>query len=169
MFTAPAILMITAPVIEKEDFCRDLYEEVLPLGRKCWEESTANKGADCGYHGEREFQIEPLFDVYQGISSAGSLVLVTLRDAGALKGYVVGFLYSSWHHKGILCASVDSIYVQPSHRAYTAVMAEKFEKEFQALGAQIIGWPTHINGPVYDFLKARGYVGDDIIMEKRLK
>jgi hypothetical protein len=32
----------------------------------------------------------------------------------------------------------------------------------------IIGWPVHLNGPVYDVLKAKGYVGDDIVMEKRL-
>src|SRR5882757_7892859 len=166
MFTAPAILMITAPVIEKEDFCHDLYQEVLPLGRKCWEESTLDKGADCGYHGERDFQIEPDFEVYERVASNGSMVLLTLRDNGALKGYVVGFTYRSWHHKDILCANVDSIYVEPSHRAYTAVIAEKLEKEFRLMGVQIIGWPTRINGPVYDFLMARGYVGDDIVMEK---
>ena len=33
---------------------------------------------------------------------------------------------------------------------------------------QIIGWPTHVDGPMYALLKARGYVGDDIVMEKRL-
>ena len=37
-----------------------------------------------------------------------------------------------------------------------------------ALGAQIIGWPVHFNGPVYDLLKAKGYIGDDIVMEKRI-
>jgi hypothetical protein len=48
------------------------------------------------------------------------------------------------------------------------VAAERFETEFKALGAAIIGWPAHINGPVYEVLKARGYVGDDIVMERRL-
>ena len=47
-------------------------------------------------------------------------------------------------------------------------MTERFEKEMAARGSIIIGWPTHPDGPVYELLKARGYVADDIVMEKRL-
>ncbi len=146
----------------------ELYEEVLPLGRKCWAESTTNKGETCAYFGERDFAIEPDTEVYQRLADQGSAVIVTLRDNESLKGYVVGFLYRSWHHREILCANVDSIYIEPPYRAYTAVVCEVFEKAFASLGAKIVGWPTHINGPVFEFLKARGYVGDDIVMEKRL-
>lgn len=155
--------------IQTEAFSLELCKEILPLGQKCWEESTVNKGDTCGYNGEREFQIEPNLEVYERLSTAGSLVLLTLRDEGILKGYVMGFLYLSWHHKNILCASVDSIYVLPTHRAFTPVMTEKLEHELESLGVQIIGWPTHVNGPVYELLKAIGYVGDDIVMEKRLR
>lgn len=154
--------------VQTEAFSAELAKEILPLGQKCWEESTANKAETCAYYGERDFQIEPNLEVYERLSSAGSLVLLTMRQDGTLKGYVIGFLYRSWHHKDILCASVDSIYVEPSHRSFTAVMTEKLEHEFESLGVHIIGWPTHINGPVYKLLKAIGYVGDDIVMEKRL-
>ena len=150
--------------IEKEPFTRALYEEILPLGKKCWSESTLHKGKDCAYYGERDFEIEPDISAYE----KGTVVIVTLRDEGALKGYVAGFLYRSWHHKHILCGNVDSMYVEPDYRSYAGVIAERFEKEFKELGAQIIGWPAHINGPVYEILKARGYTGDDIVMEKRL-
>lgn len=155
--------------IEKELFTAELYEEILPLAQKCWEESTINKAETCAYYGERDFKIEPDIPEYQRLAVLGSVVIVTLRDEGVLKGYVVGFLYRSWHHKRIFCGNGDSIYIEPAYRSYTAVVVDRFEKEFMKLGAGIIGWPTHVNGPVYEVLKARGYVGDDIVMEKRLQ
>jgi hypothetical protein len=32
----------------------------------------------------------------------------------------------------------------------------------------IIGWPVSQQGPLYQPLVERGYIGDDIVMEKRL-
>lgn len=154
--------------IARETFNPEVYAEILPLGQKCWEESTINKAEDCAYYGERDFEIIPAVEVYQQASDQNRLVLVTLRDEGILRGYVVGFLYRSWHHTRILCGNVDSIYLEPSYRSYAMIVTDRFEKEFANLGAAIIGWPTHINGPMYEVLKARGYVGDDIVMEKRL-
>jgi len=60
------------------------------------------------------------------------------------------------------------MYIEPDYRSHTWAVAKRFEKEMAQLGAQILGWPAHLNGPVYEVLKARGYVGDDIVMEKRL-
>lgn len=154
--------------IQTETLTRALFDELLPLAQKCWEESTVVKAQTCAYYGSRDFQIEPDFDAYQDIANKGALLVLTVRDAGQLKGYMIGILYRTLHHKKILCGMGDSIYIEPSHRAYTGVVAEKFEGQMRELGAQIIGWPTHIDGPVYGVLKARGYVGDDIVMEKRL-
>ena len=72
------------------------------------------------------------------------------------------------HHKKIVCGFGDSIFVEPEYRSYTLMLAERFEKEMRELSVQIIGWPTHINGPMYKLLSQLGYVGDDIVMEKRL-
>lgn len=155
--------------IQKEVFSTELAKEILPLAQNCWQESTFNKGETCSYHGERDFQIEPNLEVYESFSAAESLVIFTIREDAILKGYVIVFMYRSWHHKNILCASVDSMYVQPSHRSFSPLMTEKLEKELKSLEVQIIGWATHINGPVYEFLKSMGYVGDDMVMEKRLK
>jgi|SRR5882762_1783496 len=162
------VAAINALVIDREPFTLELYEEVLPLAQKCWEENTRLKAETCAYYGERDFKIEPDISEYQRLAALGLVVIVTLRDEGVLKGYVSGFLYRSWHHKHILCSNVDSIYIEPDYRSYTVVVVERFEKEFEKLGAGIIGWPTHVNGPVYEILKRRGYVGDDIVMEKRL-
>jgi hypothetical protein len=161
---------VLKPIVtaEKEPFSRELFDEILPLARKCWAESTIIKGETCAYFGEREFAIEPDFDLYNVIASHGNVIIIALRDQGQLVGYVEGFVYRSMHHKNIVAGIGDTIYLEPDYRTYAAVLAEKFEREMASLGAQIIGWPTHTNGPIYQLLKARGYVGDDIVMEKRL-
>lgn len=155
--------------IAREGFSDETFDEVMPLAQKCWDESTTFKGETCAYHGDRDFKIEPSKEGYQQLEKNGCLVLITLRDDGVLKGYIVGFTYYSLHHGKILCGIGDTMYIEPECRFYTRSMAKRFEKEMRAMGAQIIGWPVHINGPVYEVLKVLGYVGDDIVMEKRLK
>jgi hypothetical protein len=155
-------------VIDVELFSSGLIEQILPLGQKCWEENTAQKLKTCAYFGEREFAVEPNIEEYRRLASLGLLILITLRDDGTLMGYVVGIIYESWHHKKIKCGFGDSIYVEPSHRTYTPVLIEKFMKEMERLKVKILGWPTTQGSPVHELLKAMGFVGDDIVMEKRL-
>jgi predicted GNAT superfamily acetyltransferase len=155
-------------VIDQEPFSVGLFLELMPLAQKCWEESTQVKGDTCAFYGERDFAIEPDMEQYQRFADAGGLVLMTMRNDGTVRGYAGGFLYRSWHHKKLLCAAVDSIYIEPEYRSYAAVLVEKFETALKRQGVEIIGWPTHPNGPVYALLKARGYVGDDVVMEKRI-
>jgi hypothetical protein len=154
--------------IENEPFSPALYAEILPLAQACWNESTIVKNKTCAYYGEREFAVEPDLDLYERLASAGSMIVLALREDETLKGYVVGYTYRSPHHQKILCGHGDSIYIEPAYRSYAVVMAEKFESAMKALKVQAIGWPTHIDGPMYEVLKNLGYVGDDIVMEKRL-
>ena len=158
----------TKPSIVVEDLSPELFAEVMPLAQKCWDESTTLKGENCAFYGEREFKIEPFYEMYEQLAKSGLLVVVTLRDEGVLVGYVIGFSYRTLHHKHIVAGIGDSIYIEPDFRAYTPFVAKVFENEMAKRGAQIIGWPTQENGPVYEFLKSMGYVGDDIVMEKRL-
>lgn len=154
--------------IQQEKFSLDVFAEILPLAQACWDESTLFKKDTCAYYGDRDFAIEPDAAGYERLSNLGLVVLMTLRDEQALKGYVVGFIYQSLHHQKILCGIGDSIYIDPEYRSYTAIVAEKFEQAMKERKVEIIGWPVHIDGPVYQVLKNRGYVGDDIVMEKRL-
>ena len=154
--------------IEKEPFSLELLGELMPLAQACWEESTRAKAETCAFYGDRDFKIEPDLDNYRRMQESGILTILTMRDKGELVGYLVGVLYRSWHHTKVLCAHVDTAYVKPAARAYTAVMIEKFERDMTERGVGIIGWPAHENGPVYKVLLARGYVGDDLVMEKRL-
>lgn len=154
--------------IDKEKFSIELYAEILPLAQKCWNECSITKAETCAYHGDRDFVIEPNVERYQAIAAQDSLILMTLREEGVLKGYVIGVLYWSLHHKSVLCAGVDSVYVEPEFRSYSPVLAEKLEKELKNLGVEIIGWPVTADSPVHELLKVMGYIADDIVMEKRL-
>lgn len=154
--------------VQTEPYSDGVLAEILPLAQACWNESTAFKKESCAYYGERDFDVEPDTASYERLFRDGLMVLVTLRVGAALKGYVIGFLYRSLHHRKIQCAAADSIYIDPDYRSYTPVVCDKFEQVLKDLRVEIIGWPAHIDGPVHQVLKARGYVGDDIVMEKRL-
>lgn len=155
--------------VDIEPFSEELFASVVPLAQKCWDESTAIKGAACAYHGERDFMIEPDADQYKNLAQSGALVIITVRDSEVLVGYLIGIHYRALHHRKISCGLGDSMYLEPTYRfTYAAQVAQKFEDEMTSRGAGIIGWPAHMNSPLYEFLKTRGYVGDDIVMEKRL-
>jgi hypothetical protein len=154
--------------IDIEPFNDALLAEIMPLAQKCWNESTTVKGESCAFYGERDFDIEPCVELYQNLHDNGAMVIVTLRDDGVLRGYVEGFVYRSLHHGKVKGGIGDSVYIEPNYRVYAGVLTKRFEDEMQARGVGIIGWPTQLNGPVYGVLKAMGYTGDDIVMEKRL-
>jgi hypothetical protein len=154
--------------IAQESFNLEVGAEILPLAQAGWDESTDIKGPTCAYFGERAFLIEPDVERYQELNQRGLLVFMALRNDSVLKGYILGLTYWSLHHRRILCGIADTAYVDPAYRAYTTVIAEKFEAAMRKLNVEIIGWPTHADGPVYEVLKARGYVEDDVVMEKRL-
>lgn len=157
-------------VVDTEPLTDELFAQIVPLAQKCWDESTAVKGEDCAYHGERSFAIEPDSEQYMALQKSGALLIITLRDEGTLRGYLIGIHYRALHHRKVTCGLGDSMYLEPQYRFHHAgAVAEKFEAEMTARGAGIIGWPAHLKSPLYEFLKARGYVGDDIVMEKRLE
>lgn len=152
-----------------EPFTPELFAELLPLAQRSWDESTKIKGPTCAFYGERDFNIEPNVDQYQKVQDVGALAIFVLRDEGKAVGYLVSVFYQTWHHRSILGVTVDCSYVEPEHRAHFWVLAKAFEKEARRRGAGIIGWPTHVDGPLFEILKSKGYVGDDLVMEKRLK
>lgn len=154
--------------ITLEPFSDSLYTELLPLAQKCWEESTEAKAERCAFYGERDFAIEPDVERYKELERIGSLVIATFRAGELLEGYVVGFLYRALHHRKILGAIGDSIYVEPARRAYAGPLIDCFIDELMHRRVQIIGWPCDPEGYVCQLLKARGFVGDDLVMEKRL-
>lgn len=152
--------------IDKEKFSESLSQELLPLAQKCWDERTLEKGETCAFYGSRDTPIDP--DTEKYLSLGDALMVVTVRDDGVLKGYAIVVTHKSMHMKKVLCGFVDCIYMEPAYQAYAGPTVERFEKEAKDLGVEIIGWPVHVNGPVYKVAQAMGYVGDDIVMERRI-
>lgn len=152
--------------IQREPYSEALCKEILPLAQKCWEESTALKGENCSYHEYRDLLIEPDWGLYQRLAELGLLVIFTIREEGALVGYVIVNIYQSPHHCKLKVANGDTIYVVPKYRGQTAALIRKLLAELKSMKVTNMGWAVSANGPVYAMLKKFGFAVDEVIMEK---
>lgn len=156
------------PSIGIEILDRALFDEIVPLAQKCWEESTLEKDKACSYYGQRNFKIEPDYGVYRTLELTGKLLVIALRDGARLAGYVIGVTYQSMHHCKIMAALGDNIYIEPEFRSYAPVLVKQFEEQLRQRGAETVGWPVNPESYTCTFLKSVGYVADEVVMEKRL-
>lgn len=155
------------PAIAVEPLTRELFDEILPLARRGWAESTVAKAETCAWYGERDFDIDPDFEQYEALARVGALVILTMRDE-ALVGYVTGTCFRGMHHRHFVVAQSDSFYVEPPYRGHTWRLVRSYEREMTNRGAVALNWLTHTNGPVFKLLKAIGYVADETMLEKRV-
>lgn len=156
--------------IAVESFTQELASEITPLGQECWDECSEIKKDTCAYHGQRGLQIDPNIAQYLNLQANNCLLAMTLRsDEGVLHGYSLMILYYSLHLKNELCGNVDTFYVQPKHRRFMPRFMSRIEDEFQSRGVSIIGWPVTATGKLFEILKKRGYIADDVVMELKLK
>lgn len=154
--------------ISREPYSETLQYEILPLAQKCWDEGSLAKGEHCAFHGKRDVQIEPDFVLYKTISDNGRLIIFTIRDEDVLVGYAIVMVYPSPHHKKLITANGDSIYVEIAYRGHSPVLVEKVINEVTETGAVTLNWAVSADSPMYDLLVKFGFVGDEIIMEKLL-
>jgi hypothetical protein len=158
------------PTIVIEPFTRELSTEITPLGQEAWDECSEIKKDTCAYHGQRGLQIDPNIDQYLHLAANNVLAAMTLRgEDGVLHGYALLILYHSLHLKDELCGNVDTFYVQPEHRKFMPRFMSSIEEEFRSRGVSIVGWPVTMTGKLFEILKKRGYIADDVIMELKLK
>lgn len=156
--------------ISIEPFTRELSEEILPLGQKSWEECSEIKKDTCAYHGQRDITIDPDIGHYLYLYEHNSLIAMTLRDnENILRGYALLILYKSLHLKTELCGNVDTFYVQPDYRRSMPRFMSQIEYELRNRDVSIIGWPVTMMSKMYEILKRRGYIADDVVMELKLK
>lgn len=153
-----------------ESFTRELAAEIVPLGQQSWDECSEIKKDTCAYHGQRGLAIDPDIDQYLYLFAHQSLIAMTLRDeGGSLRGYGLLILYKSLHLKSELCGNVDTFYVQPAHRRSMPRFISKIEDTLRGRGISIIGWPVTMTGKMFEILKRRGYIADDVVMELKIK
>lgn len=156
--------------ISIEPFTRELAREITPLGQQSWDECSEIKKDTCAYHGQRGLPIDPDIDQYLYLAEHHSLIAMTLRDdVDVLRGYALLILYKSLHLKTELCGNVDTFYVQPDHRPAMPRFMSQIEETLRERSVSIIGWPVTMTGKLYEILKRRGYIADDVVMELKLR
>lgn len=82
--------------------------------------------------------LQPQYPVYIEREREGGLLFVTLRDAGELVGYWIGFIAPGLHYETCLTATMDIFYVRKDKRTSTAgVRMFRFvEAELRRRGVQ---------------------------------
>ena len=60
--------------------------------------------------------LSPQFDKYVATEKQGGLIFVTLRKAGEMVGYFIGFIAPGLHYSTCLTCQMDIFYVLPEHR-----------------------------------------------------
>jgi len=137
--------MLTA---QPEDFVPFL-EEVKPLLPLHYEELALNKDY---------VPLSPQFDEYLRRDAKGMILTVTLRDAGDLVGYFVGFIAPGLHYSTCLTLHLDIFWCRPDKRDGTAgvKLFKAVEKEARRRGVQrmFVGSKVHKDASrLFDALK----------------
>ena len=86
-------------------------DELKPLLPGHWEELALNQD---------KTPLDPQWEVYAQREAAGQLLYVTLRQAGVLKGYFIGFIAPGLHYRQCLTLTMDIYYTTPDARGGTA-------------------------------------------------
>lgn len=127
--------MLTA---QPEEFAPFL-EEVKPLLPAHYSELALNQD---------RVPLSPQFDEYLRRDSLGMVMAVTVRDAGELVGYFVGFIAPGLHYSTCLTLHLDIFWIRPDHRGqkggfllFKAVEAEAKRRGVQRL---FVGSKTHL-------------------------
>lgn len=95
--------MITAAV----ESLTERLEELKVLFPAHYEELALNQD---------QVPLDPQYDVYLNRDARGEVIFVTLRDAGELVGYFVGFIAPGLHYKTCLTCTMDIFFVRQDKR-----------------------------------------------------
>ena len=152
-----------------EPLTPELFDELMPMGQKLWDECSEIKKDTCSFHGERGLKIQPNKSAYLGLQEKGGLSAYVLRDfQGTAIGFSFCIFYNSLHHEVVPCANVDLFYIEPKYRASIKRLIRTMEEEFRSRGVVVVGWPISPMGKLFEILKTLGYAPDDVVMEKRI-
>jgi len=107
----------------------ETLEEMKPLFPLHWEELALN---------QKQVPLDPQYDIYLQRDAAGQVLLVTLRKAGEMVGYFVGFLAPALHYKTCFTLTMDIFWVRPEHRGEGAgfQLFAAVEKEAKRRGVE---------------------------------
>ena len=152
-----------------EELTPELFDELMPMGQKLWDECSEIKKDTCSFHGERGLKIQPNKSAYLSMQATGKLSVYVIRnEQGQSIGFSFCVFYNSLHHEVVPCANVDLFYIEPEHRILIKRLIRTMEEEFRNRGVVVVGWPISPMGKLFEILKTLGYAPDDVVMEKRI-
>lgn len=118
-------------------------------------------------HKQAGIPLDPQFDLYLARSAAGQVIYVTLRERGALIGYLVSFVAPGMHYQGCLTATTDIFYVTPDLRGLHggALLFGAWKKECARRGVKLmqIGIKTRHAKYAGPLLEAAGFQATELM------
>lgn len=127
----------------------EMLPELRPLLPLHYEELALNKD---------KVPLDPQYELYLERDAAGGVLLVTLRDAGELVGYFIGFVSPGLHYRTCLTCVMDIFYVRQDKRGGRAgIKLFRFvEEELKRRGVQrwVVGSKCHMDASwLFELLK----------------
>lgn len=139
---------------------QDVFQEMIPLLQKHWEEISHYK----------DIPLEPDFEMYFKMEDIGMLRVFTARDtSNKLIGYAVYFVKHNMHYKSSLQALQDVIFIDPASRGTGVKFILWTEARLREEGIQLV--MQHIKVATTNTIalfERLGYDKIDIILGKRL-
>lgn len=107
---------------------------------------------------------------YAALESAGILVLFTCREEFRLVGYSAFILAGALHHKSLMVAQNDSLFLHPEFRRGTTALRfiDYCDGELKKLGAQKIVYHVTLAHDWRPILHRRGFEDEEIAVTKLL-
>lgn len=144
---------------QREVATHELFEELMPLLQKHWEEIAHFK----------DIPLDPDWDIYLKFEEVGAFRLFTARnEIGSLIGYSAFFVRPNAHYKTSIQALQDVLFIDPSQRGAGAKFIIWCDKQLASEGIGAVYHHvkvTHNFGPM---LERIGYKLVDLIYAKRL-
>lgn len=142
-----------------------IMQEFLPVWKLHWQELAHHKG---------KVPLDPDWEFYVSADMAGVLKLLTVRDGGALVGYIFTFVRPHPHYASTLFAMVDMFWLHPDYRSGWAgvKLFKEHERKMKELGVSVVCIPEKITffndlgKQVGLLLRRLGYAPRDIVHVK---
>lgn len=81
--------------------------------------------------------LDPEMSIYHAREAAGELLVVTIRENGALQGYFLGFIAPGLHYRTCLTLTMDLFWLHPSLRDEDSLGAVERELACDVLFAEV--------------------------------
>jgi len=143
----------------------ETFAGILPELKKVVVEHHKEVALDQGI-----IKLDPQYDTYLLREQAGETHVVTMRDAGELIGYYIGFIAPGLHYKECLTYVVDIFYVAPKYRRQgIAKEALQFlEKDLLRRGVRKVYMGSWVKADCSPLFESMGYIKAEVVFTKLL-